>query len=104
MKGILINENNDLDIQVKRDEKNMIVRGLVVGDSTLQNQKLLLMCNKGEIKEYPTLGVGITNYLESHDGNELAREIRKQFSADGMRINRINIDIPHLEIDAEYIK
>ena len=93
MNGILLDENNKLMIQNG---------SLVVGDSTLQNQKLLLVASKGELKENPTSGVGIVRYLETSDSDELAREIRRVFSQDGMTVNQIKINIPNIDIDANY--
>ena len=75
---------------------------LSAGDSTLQHQSLLLLCNKGEFKQHPTRCVGAANYLETADGGALAREIHTDFSLDGMRVNKIRVDIPEIEIEATY--
>lgn len=100
--GILLDENFDLKVNVQRDESGLIISDLEIGDTTYQNQKLLLLCNKGEVKEFPTSGVGVQNYLEDNSAEELAREIRKEFSDDDMVISKIIINIPSLEIEAEY--
>jgi len=100
--GILLDENFDLKVNVQRDGNGLIISDLEIGDTTYQNQKLLLLSNKGEIKEFPTAGVGVQNYLEDNSSEELAREIRKEFSDDGMVISKIYINIPSLEIEAKY--
>jgi len=76
---------------------------LQIGNVSDQNQKLLLLIGKGEIKDSPTRCVGASRYIESDKVDDLAREIRLQFSQDGMRVNSINVDLPNIEIDAEYV-
>jgi hypothetical protein len=97
MKGILLDENGDL----------MIHNGsMVVGDSTLQNQYLILIAQKGEFKEYPTLGVGISDMLGDDDALEWKKRIREEFVKDGLDINSMNLDLQSgkLDIDAKYKK
>ncbi|MFV0313254.1 MAG: hypothetical protein ACK5KN_16625 [Dysgonomonas sp.] len=74
----------------------------VIDESTLQHQRLLLLCNKGEFKEFPSRCVGLNNYLETHRTEALAREIDVDFSKDGMKVSKIRIDVPNLEIEADY--
>lgn len=93
MKGIQIDSNNDLLVKAGH---------LVIGDTTAQNQKLLLYAEKGEIKENPIRGVGIRRFVESAEDGGLAREIRKDFALDGMTVNAISINIPTIQIDADY--
>ena len=100
--GVLLDENLELVINPVRDSTGMITSGFVIGDTTFQNQKILLLANKGEMKEYPTCGVGASNYLESNNGDELAREIRSEFTKDGMEVTKIAIDIPSIKIEAKY--
>lgn len=101
-KGILLDDNFDLKITVKRDTDGLITSGLEIGNTTYQNQNILLRANKGELKENPTSGVGVQNYLEDYSGEALAREIRKEFTQDGMTVRKININLPEIEIVAEY--
>lgn len=64
MKGILL-DNDDLKIDVKRDESGLITSGLVVDDITFQRCDLIIRAQKGEFKEHPALGFGIESYLRS---------------------------------------
>lgn len=90
---ILLDENNDL----------LIENGdFVIGESTEQHQRLLLWCNKGEFKEFPTRCVGILRFLETHDTQGLAREIDVDYNKDGMRVEEIKIEIPNIGIKASY--
>jgi hypothetical protein len=94
MKDILLNEDLDLDFHAG---------DLSTGFSDLQHQELLLVNNRGNIKEFPAVGIDAFGYLQDNDTSALLREIRKQFSADGMKIKTIDIaDTGKLNIDATY--
>lgn len=88
---ILLDEHLDLDF------KN---GDFIIGESTAQHQKTLILSEKGEFKEHPKRGVGARRFLEEHTPDNLAREIRQEFSADGMRVNGIQIS-ENLEINLE---
>ncbi|WP_306353714.1 hypothetical protein [Flavobacterium sp. '19STA2R22 D10 B1'] len=81
-----------------------IVNGdFVISESTYQNQKLLIIGDKGEWKENPMRGVGAKRYLETSSPDELARELRLEFIADGMIINKIEIKKNlEIQVDAYY--
>ncbi|ACU57791.1 hypothetical protein [Chitinophaga pinensis] len=94
MKDILLTEDLDLDIHGG---------DLTIGNSDLQQQELLLINNKGNIKEFPTVGVDAFSFLQDNNTSALLQEIRRQFSADGMEVKAINItDTGQLNIDATY--
>lgn len=93
---ILINlETND--VEAKDGDFN-------IGDATKQNQKILLVCNKGEIKKHPTICVGSLTFLEDENIDDLLRETRKEFVNDEMTVRtlsanalgKINVDAPYL--------
>ena len=91
-KGILIDDNTgDLKIQVKR-ENGVIVSGLVIGETDYQNVDFIVIANKGDFKEYPTLGVGLERYLKSvgKQGN-LRREIEIQLGVDGYKAGDVSV-------------
>lgn len=73
-----------------------------IGDSTLQNQQLLLLLQKGEIKEAPISGVGAANYLHDENKDELYREIRREFVRDGMKVHEIQLNKNNVVIRADY--
>ena len=94
MKGIILNE--DLTLKV-------VNGSMVIDDTTYQNQQILLLADKGDFKNKPMRGVGTKRYLESAQPDELAREIRTEFIADGMKVNSIKIpQTGQLNIDATY--
>ncbi len=92
---ILLDEN--MDVQVANGD-------FVIGDATLQNQKLLLLSEKGEWKQSPEMGVGLRSFLlDDATVHELHQEIQKQFSLDGMKVKSITgTTWANTIIDADY--
>jgi hypothetical protein len=91
---ILLTENLDL----------MFAEGdFVIGESTAQHQKILILSEKGEFKAVPMRGVGTRRFLEDDTPDNLAREIRTEFTADGMEVTKIKIaaDLT-IQVDANY--
>lgn len=95
---------NIKDILLDSDFDLMAVDGdFVVGDSTIQNQALLLASGPGEFKETPTCGIGLEGYLLDENPAVLLREIRRQFTIDGMKVSKVAITATgELDIKAEY--
>ncbi|HEY5509388.1 MAG TPA: hypothetical protein VIK29_11990 [Paludibacter sp.] len=85
-KGILLDDNFELVISPVRDLNDMITSGLVVGNVTQQNQRTILLAEKGEIKESPTLGVGISSFIDDDNPSDLLREIRANLREDGQMV------------------
>lgn len=74
----------------------------IIGDATNQHQAVLLAAGKGEMKQNPTVGVGIEAFLLDEDTGLLLREIRSQFSKDGMTVESVGISNNQLDIKAQY--
>jgi hypothetical protein len=72
------------------------------GESDQQHQRLLLMTGKGAWKEFPATGVGAASFLEAEDPAGFLREVKAQFTADGMRVKKIVFENNKLRIDANY--
>ncbi len=100
--GILLDDNGDLLVQVIRDNSGLITSGLVVGDVTKQNQRSILLAEKGEIKRAPLLGVGIASYIDDENPSELLREIRINLRDDGQTIRSCGFKDGKLVIDGGY--
>lgn len=94
----------DLQMTVQRDAAGLIAQGLEIGVTTFQNQALILQASKGEFKEYPTLGVGISDILGDNEATGWKREIALQLEADGMKVKTVDLDLKNnkLTIDAKY--
>ena len=96
-------KNTDLQIDenygLKADPER---HDLVVGDTTLQNQELILLAQPGEWKEHPMVGCGIEGITNDNDTNVWRRDIREQLQRDGMTVRSIRFNQDNIEIDAEY--
>ncbi|SBV95278.1 hypothetical protein KL86DYS2_10880 [uncultured Dysgonomonas sp.] len=103
-RGILLDESGDLQIKVVRDKNGLIVSGLVIGDVTEQNQRTILLAEKGEIKGAPLLGVGLGSYLDDETPSELLREIRINLREDGQKVERFEFENGKLKIVGGYGK
>lgn len=92
------------DILLDENFNPIITNGdFTIGESTYQHQKMLLFANKGQFKADPLVGVGSRRFLESSKHNDFAREIRQQFSADGMIVKTLQINENlEINIDAQY--
>lgn len=102
-KGIRLDERFDLLVEMERNDAEEIVSGLVVGEVTAQNQRTILMAEKGEIKEAPLMGVGVASFLDDDNSDRLFREIRMQLKADRQDVKQIRFSATgQLEINAGY--
>ena len=84
-------------------ELQMVNGDFAVGESTAQHEKLLIVSNKGEWRQYPISGVGIGRYVNDEAPGSLITAINTELKNDGMTVNslRVNAD-GKIEIDAEY--
>lgn len=94
MRGILLDHNYSPAIEG---------RTLAIGETTRQNQALILLLHKGELKENPAVGVGISDILLDHDPLHWRQAIREQLEMDGQVVSSIRITNHGITIDAEYI-
>jgi hypothetical protein len=94
MNGILLDESFDLHV------KNGT---LAVGEITEQNQKLILLAQKGEFKESPLKGVGINpDFIETHGAQALVSEIREQYRREGLTVDKLRVTDSNVEVVAHY--
>lgn len=75
---------------------------IALAEVTPQNQAMLLTARPGEYKEWPALGVGLSDILQDHDVSYWRRRIVEQIESDGQRIKKINITASGIELEAEY--
>ena len=74
----------------------------VTGESTRQHQQILLIVEKGELKEFPTQGVGTQSWLLDDTAGDYNAEVKREFERDGMKVLKVKGDITNLEIEAVY--
>ena len=92
----------DLAVDVRRDASGKIVGGLVVGEILRQNQALILVMHKGELKSDPSVGVGISDMLLDYNLPRWKKEIREQMELDGQKVDSVQITTSGLVIDSKY--
>lgn len=92
----------DIKIDIKKGLDGKITSGLEVGDILRQNQALILVMHKGELKENPSVGVGISDIINDHQLDKWRAEIREQLEMDGQKVNSVKFDNYGLTIEAEY--
>lgn len=101
MNGIQLTDY-DLAVDVMRDTSGKIAGGLVIGDILRQNQALILLLHKGELKSDPSVGVGISDMLLDHNLQVWKKEIREQMELDGQKVDSVQITASGLVIDSTY--
>ena len=101
MKGITLIDYEAV-IQTHRGTDEKITSGLVVGDTLHQNQALILHLHKGELKERPMAGCGISDMLLDNDPIYWRTLIREQLEMDRQKVTNIKITTKSIEIDAQY--
>lgn len=89
--------NNDFDLEIRNGD-------FVTGESTQQHQRDLLLAQKGEYRQSPTIGVGIVDYLLGNETeDEFRRNVTKEFEADGMQVRKITVEnFAEIKINASY--
>ena len=91
--------NKNMDLEIKDGD-------FVTGDTDQQNIELILLSHKGSFKEYPILGVGITDYLKSPEimsRLRLENEISNQLEYDNFFTKAIDVnDLENIHIDGNY--
>ena len=76
---------------------------IVYGDSVALHQKNILLASKGSYKQSPLVGVDMFMWLNDERPEDMMREIRLQFTKDGMTVKRLSITPPsQVAIDADY--
>ncbi|PQJ09491.1 hypothetical protein CJD36_019825 [Flavipsychrobacter stenotrophus] len=94
---------NPKDILLDDDFDLLIVDGdFVIGDSTVQNEKLLLLLNEGEIKQYPDATVGAGRYKDDEGPSALLQKISEKFVGDGMKVNKVAVENGKIVTNAIY--
>ena len=91
----LINSGDGFDLEVQNG-------AVCVGDTTYQNQAMLLAFEPGSIKQYPVVGVGLNNIINDNELSLWKRKIIQEFEADGQTISKLELTETGLTIEAHY--
>lgn len=73
-----------MDIALTDDDVAIVNGDFFMTESTREHQRQLLLNEKGDFKENPTVCVGAFSYLMNDSMEELAAEVSRQFARDGM--------------------
>jgi len=91
------------DLLIADDFDLLIEDGdLIVGESTRQHQSLLLMIDKGTLREFPRIGVGALTWINDDVSGDLNSQIKREFEADGMKVLGVRGGFSNLQIEAVY--
>ena len=95
---------NDIRIGIENDFDLLIQGGdLVVGESTRQHQALLILIEKGELREFPSRGVGVHSWLlDDFAFGDFNSAVKREFEADGMKVLGIRGINTNLQVEAYY--
>ncbi|CAL2055442.1 hypothetical protein [Tenacibaculum sp. 190524A05c] len=97
MEDFKLDDNKDLSFN-KGD--------LNIDNTDQQNIELILLSHKGSFKEFPILGVGITDYLKSPEiisRLRLENEINNQLEYDNFEIKEVDVNnLENIIIDGNY--
>lgn len=92
MQDFLIND----DLEIRDGD-------LLIANSDRQHQQHILIAEKGDYKQFPELGVGILNLLNSEDATKMLIEAKRNFEYDRMKVKELRFtDENTLIIDAPY--
>lgn len=79
-----------IDIGLDAGEDLSVVSGdFLCAESTAQHQRQLILNNKGDFKQNPTIGVGAFDYMNDENYQELMRAISIEFARDGMDVQSV---------------
>lgn len=92
----------DIAVDVQRDASGLITSGLVLWDILHQNQALILVLHKGDLKSDVSVGVGIDRMLLDNERLTWTREIREQLEMDGQKVEDVRITGKQIIIKAAY--
>jgi hypothetical protein len=84
MRGILLNENGDLLIRIRRGTDGKITGGFLVGDNAVQCAGIVLQMNQGEWKAEPVVGA---NLLRNIRGKLNRDKLKHQIETALLRAN-----------------
>jgi len=83
-------EMNDIRLD---DSEDIDLSGgdLMITESTAQHQRQLILNNKGDFKENPTICTGAFGYFDDEHYRGLIRAISVEFCRDGMDVKEVTL-------------
>lgn len=81
MKDILLKDN---DLWIRNGD-------FVIDQSKYQDATLILRLHKGNIKQFPLVGVGEERLINGNIDGKMRREIQLQLEADGIQLKELTV-------------
>lgn len=75
---------------------------IIMVEPTEQHKCDILLASQGDFGEFPLVGVGIADYLNSEDNGSMLRHISLQMQRDGIKIRKVEFVSGQLIIDGNY--
>jgi hypothetical protein len=82
MKDISLSDQYDLEITGG---------DFTIVESTARHQQQLILNNKGDFKQNPTICVGAVEYFDDEHFQELTRAVSIEFTRDGMDVKNVKL-------------
>ena len=81
-----------IDITLDSNEDLEIANGdFLSTESTAQHQRQLILNNKGDFKQNPSICVGAFGYFDDENFQGLVRAVSIEFSKDGMNVQQVQL-------------
>src|SRR4051794_367372 len=91
-----------MDIGLVSDDLAITAGDFDMIESTAEHQKEVILNNKGDFKQNPTICVGAFNYLDEDEPQNIIRAISVEFSRDGMDVNSVVLSAGIIKTTAVY--
>ena len=101
MKGILIDENDNLMVRPRRGSDHKINSGLVIGNVDMDIAERIVRAWQGEFKEAPLLGGNIDNLSKGIYDPFFKGNMHEQLASEGINVSRVDITENGVEIELE---
>jgi|GEM_PF-596295 len=107
MKGIRINDDGDIMINLRRQKLNkekdgeIIVAGVVIGNVDMDIAERIIRAWQGEFKEVPLLGGNIDKFYKGTDAPFLKGHIYEQLISEDINVSSVEITEQGVEIELD---
>lgn len=76
---------------------------LVIDDSGAQHEMDMFLTGRGEIREFPTIGIGLFDWIDDDNLGDLPHIIQEQFEKDSATVNKLRVyDDGTIDRDIKY--
>ena len=93
-----------MDVLMSEEDDLVVIGGdFIIAESTGQHQKHLILNNKGDFKQNPTICAAVPTYVDDETVQNIVRAVSIEFARDGMEVRSIIISASGIiESDAFY--